>query len=216
MWNPFKAVGNAIAGAGKAVGGGIGKAVGGIGKAVGGGLSKVGGGLSKAGDKLSGKSAPKAPPAPPSAPPQRRVTIPIERPAPPSPASTKKLPPSMAGGARPGAGPGGGMARDDAILGADSDADRALQEAIKEFEADHNILGLDKNARDFLAHPSFAAIFDQYAGPSGFSPEQWLNGMSNARNIQIVRTGDQIKIIFDGDFEIGDYDLGGRSPYATF
>jgi hypothetical protein len=110
------------------------------------------------------------------------------------------------------------MARDDAILGADSDADRALQEAVKDFEANlGTAMGmLDKDAREFLAHPSFAAIFDQYAGPSGFSSEQWMTGMSNASNFQIIRTGNQIKIIFDGDFEIGDYDLGGRSPYATF
>lgn len=209
MWNPFKAIAS-----------GIGKAVSGVGKALGGGLSKAGGAMSKAGDKLAGKaptkapSAPTARPTPTKAPPVARTTttIPVERP--PAPTTGKILPPSMV----PGGGTSGGMARDDAILGADSDAQKDLLEAVKEFEANSSLLGLSKEARDFLNQPSFAAIFDQYVtGDRGFGPEQWEKGMSNARNFQIARDGNQIKIIFDGDFDIdGGYDLGGRSPYATF
>lgn len=205
MWNPFKAIAS-----------GIGKAVSGVGKGIGGALSKAGGAMSKAGDKMSGKSAPKSPPTPPAAPPQRRVTIPVERPPAAPPAPTKKLPPSMTGGNAGGRG-AGGMAIDEGILGADSDAERDLNEAIKDFEADNSLLGLSREARDFLAHPSYAAIFEKYAPGGGFAPDQWVAGMKDPHNFRITRTGNQIDIVFDGDFDMGgDYDLGGRSPYATF
>lgn len=205
MFNPFKAVGNAIAKAGQA-----------IGKAIGGGLEKTGGALTKAGGKMKGPkappAAPKTPPAAPKAPARQAtrvmptVTPPAARPP------EKKLPPSMIKGGRTG-----GMTRDEAILGADSDMQRALVEAVKEFESEHSQLGLSKATRDFLEQPSFAAILDQYASGGGFDSAQWENGMSNVRNIRITRTDDGIDIIFNADFDMGgDYDLGGRSPYASF
>jgi hypothetical protein len=122
----------------------------------------------------------------------------------------------MTGGNAGGRG-AGGMAIDEGILGADSDAERGLNEAIKDFEADNSLMGLSREARDFLAHPSYAAIFEKYAPGGGFAPDQWVSGMKDPHNFRITRSGDQIKIIFDADFDMGgDYDLGGRSPYATF
>jgi hypothetical protein len=109
-----------------------------------------------------------------------------------------------------------GIDRDEAILGEDSDIERALLEAIKEFESDNSLIGLNQKAMDFIAHPSYSAIFDKYATGGGFSTEQWIAGMSNPDNFRITRAGDKIDIIFDADYEIDDYDLGGRSASATF
>lgn len=200
MWNPFKAIGNAV-----------GKALGGIGK----GLSKAGQGLSKAGEKISTPKAPastpKAPPAP--APPKAPASTPKAAPAPvktPTPRPAKLPPPTV--------GPiTGGHDRDEKVLGVDSDQERALIDAVKEFEADFGTGGLHKDALSFIDHPSLSAIFDKYAGPSGFSSEQWLAGMQTVPKIKITRDGlGGIDIVFDADFEIDDYDLGGRTVSASF
>lgn len=200
MWNPFKAIASGIANAGKA-----------IAKAPGAAIRAVKAPFTK-------EKAPKAPPAtkaPTKAPPapktQTRATIPVEKP--PAPTTGKVLPPSMVKG---GGRTGGGMARDEGILGADSDQIRDLNEAVKEFEAEGNLLGLNGKALDFINHPSYAAIFDKYTTGSGFSTEQWTAGMKEPHNFRITRTGDKIEIIFDADYEIDDYDLGGRSASATF
>ncbi len=136
----------------------------------------------------------------------------VHAPAPAAPPKKeRKLPPSMIRGT-----PRSGESRDESILGADSDQERTLHEAVKEFEAEHFHVGLNKAARDFIDHPSFAAIFDEYSTGSGFSTEQWISGMNNIRNLRIARSGGGIKIMFDADFEIDDYNLGGRSPVASF
>jgi hypothetical protein len=202
MWNPFKAVASGIVKAGKAVGNFVSKPF------------------------TQKEKAPKAPPAPTRPPvakaPSRqgtRVMPTVHAPAPAAPPKKeRKLPPSMVkgGNAGGGRGTGGGMAIDEAILGADSDQERMLLEAVKEFESEHSMLGLNRSALDFLNHPSFTAIFDKYSTGSGFSTEQWIAGMDNIRNIQIARSGNGIKIIFDADFVIDDYELGGRRPYASF
>lgn len=202
MFNPFKAIGGAIAKAGRAV------------------ANVVKAPFSR-GTKAS-TPAPKPPavvrtPAP--KPPAPKAPTPVRTPTPPAPtpAPTKRpplLPPSTTGGAT---GIVGGHSRDERILGEDSDHERILIEAIKEFEADFGTGGLGKDAQAFIDHPSFSAILDKYVGPSGFSSDQWLAGMKDPSNISIHKVGDSIDISFDADFEIdGDYDLGGRSPSAVF
>jgi hypothetical protein len=202
VWNPFKAIGGAIA-----------KAAGGIGKAIGGGLSKAGGAMSRAGDKMSGKSS-VAPvkESTPVAPVKESTPVASTKESTPVAPRQTKLPP-------PTVGPvsiSGGAARDESVLGADSDQERNLLETIKEFEADIGTGGLSKDAKEFIDHPSLAAIFDKYAGSSGFTPEQWIGGMKTIPNIRISRIGDGIDIIFDANFEIDGYKLGNRHVHAGF
>jgi hypothetical protein len=92
-----------------------------------------------------------------------------------------------------------------------------LVEAVKEFEADFGTGNLHKDALNFIDHPSLSAVFDKYAGPSGFSSEQWLAGMQTIPTIRIKPTADgRIDVSFEADFEIDGYDLGGRSVSAVF
>lgn len=201
MWNPFKAIGRGISAAGK-----------GIAKAV------------TAPARLFKREKPAARPSTPVKQPAApkegtRVMPTVHAPAKEPAKQERRLPPSM------GRGPSvikqpehaAGMAIDEGILGADSDQERALTEAVKEFESEHSLLGLNKTALAFIDHPSFAAIFDRYSTGSGFSTEQWVGGMSNVRNVRIDKIADgRIHILFDAEYEIGDYDLGSRSAYATF
>lgn len=205
MFNPFKAVGNAIASAGRGIAG-AGRAVGKF--------------VSKPFTREKAPSRPPTPSRPPAAPKAPTRVMPTVTPpaAPPAAAPGKKLPPSMVRGTRGAAGGRtGGMIADDAILGADSDQVKDLLEAVKEFESEHIVQGLNRSALNFLDHPSFNAIFDKYTTGSGFSTDQWVGGMSNVRNIRIDRIADgHVHVVFDADYEIDDYDLGTRSASATF
>jgi len=225
MRNPFAIIGSAIAGAGKAVGG----AIAGAGKAITSTTTRTASAVArtvsapfqrqerapKAPPKAPPAAPPKAPPAaPPKAPPKEQIISGGE--GAPSGGKKRKLPPTDYG-------PGGpsisrNISRDDKVLGTDSDAEKLLIEAIKDFEANYKISILGVDAKGFIEHPTFAAIFDKYSTGSGWSSDRWFNGANNIRDLKISRKpSGQIEIIFDADFVIdADYDLGGRTVSAIF
>jgi hypothetical protein len=114
------------------------------------------------------------------------------------------------------------FSQDERILGTDSDAERILNQAIKDFEAEHRINILGNDAKGFITHPTFSAIFDKYSTGSGWSSNQWFNGANNIRDIQIKKKpGGKIEITFDADFVIdgdvdGSGDIGVRTVSAVF
>ena len=237
MRNPFKSIGSAITGAGKAIGG----AITGAGKAITSTTTRATKAVAKVvtapfqrKEKVP-KTSPKAPPPAPKETPKAPPPAPKETPkAPPTggiisggegapPAKKRKLPPTDYGPGGPSVGSGGSgiardVARDDKILGTDSDPERELLQAIKDFEADHKISILGDNAKGFIEHPTFSAIFDKYSVGSGWSSDQWFKGANNIRDIQITKKpGGKIEITFDADVIIdNDYDIGARTVTAVF
>jgi Predicted membrane protein len=199
MWNPFKAISGAIGKAASATGNAVKTATGAIVRTAKAPFSR-------------GEKAPAAPPRQPAPPPARPTTPPPTRPttppsAPPA-AKEPKLPRSMFPRAE---------RRDERVLGTDSDQERALNQGVKDFEANVGMNGLSADARSFIDHPSFSAAFDKYSAGSGWSSDQWFNGMSNARNFNIKDLDNgRIEVTFDADFYIDGYDVGGRTVTAVF
>jgi hypothetical protein len=116
------------------------------------------------------------------------------------------LPPSMFGG-------DGG---DKDPFDENSDEAWILRDVVQDYIDSHG-MPESASAREWLENPNYHDVIEAWRIGSGFSTDEWLEGMNIPTDIRIRDTYDGgIEIEFDVDFEIGDYDLGGRTPYASF
>jgi hypothetical protein len=93
------------------------------------------------------------------------------------------------------------MARDERAFGTDSEIGRELEGAVDNFIMDRGGLdGLSADAREWLQSPTVSEPFSNYWHSGGFSADQVLAGMQNITNIKITE-GEDGEIQVEFDYD---------------
>jgi hypothetical protein len=103
--------------------------------------------------------------------------------------------------------------RDEVAFGEDNDIIRALEEKVDDFIMDRGGLdGLSVDAREWLESPTISSIFTEYWQSGGFSGEQVMNGMTTISEIKISEREDgTIEIEFDYEADVDGYEVAGHA-----